>query len=60
MQLELFQKTENEIIRDEITKIRESSENVRRGIFTRFNELSKLFLEQQKEIEELKEKLKVN
>lgn len=46
IQLDLFQEySEEDHLRNEVKKIRESSEKVRRGIFARHNELSKLYLE---------------
>lgn len=57
MQLELIQKSETEILREELAKIREETANMRRGLFARHNELSKLFIEQQEELEHLKKKI---
>ncbi len=46
IQLDLFQEySEDEELRREVKKLHESSEKVRRGIFARHNELSKLYLE---------------
>ena len=57
MQLLLIQKSETEILREELAKIREETANMRRGLFARHNELSKLFIEQQEELEHLKKKI---
>lgn len=37
-----------------IEKVDKKSDNVRRGLFARYNELAKLMLKQQQEIEQLK------
>lgn len=42
-------------LKKEVTEIRKSADNVRRGIFARHGELMKLILKQQQEIEELKD-----
>jgi hypothetical protein len=55
MQLELFENnTEVELLKKEIRDIRDRSENVRRGLFARHNELAKLYMEQKEEIDQLK------
>lgn len=53
-QLDLIKQSEIELLREELQKVKEAAENVRRGLFARHNELAKLYLEQQKEIQELK------
>lgn len=45
LQLDLFPQDENDIIRLEINKIRESSDKVRRALFARHGELAKLYLD---------------
>lgn len=60
MQLELFCKSETETLRDEIKNVKESTDNVRRGIFKRFDGIMQLVLAQQQQIEELKQKIGVN
>lgn len=57
MQLEMFPRTEMQIMDEKIESIRQTAENVRRGIFSRNNELSFLVMELKKEIEEIKDKL---
>ena len=57
MQLELFCKSETELLRDEIKLVRETTENVRRGLFKRFDGVMNLILAQQQQIEELKQKI---
>lgn len=55
VQLDLFEEmTEVDILRKELADVKQSSENVRRGIFARHNALSKLFLELKDEIDKLK------
>lgn len=61
MQLDLFRKHDTELIQDEIRKLKSSTENVRKGMFSRFNSLEKIIIElekkhdaQTKEIDELK------
>lgn len=53
-QLSLFELSESEMITQRVEKIEKSSNAVRRGIFARHDELVKLYLKQQREIEELK------
>ena len=57
MQLELFCKSETELLRDEIRLVRETTDNVRKGIFKRFEGIMNLILAQQQQIEELKQKI---
>ncbi len=55
VQLDLFEElSEVDILRKELADVKQRSENVRRGIFARHNELSKLFLELKDEIDKLK------
>lgn len=55
VQLDLFEElSEVDILRRELADVKQRSENVRRGIFARHNELSKLFLELKDEIDKLK------
>lgn len=44
-QLELFDKTENEILKEEIIKIKESSDKVRRRLFASLYEMGKQYLD---------------
>ena len=57
MQLELFCKSETELLRDEIRLVRETTDNVRKGIFKRFEGIMNLVLAQQVQIEELKKNI---
>lgn len=50
IQLDLFQKSED-IFMIELQKIKQSSENVRRGVFARVNELERMVLELAKKVE---------
>ena len=61
MQLDLFRSNDTELLQEEIRKLKSSTENVRKGIFSRFNSLEKIIIELEKkheaqamEIEELK------
>jgi hypothetical protein len=45
VQLDLFEDDEVVLLRQEMQKIKESSEKVRRGMFARHNELAKLWIE---------------
>lgn len=54
MQLDLFEKDEVKLLREELERVRKSSDNVRRGIFARHDELAKKYLELYHEIESLK------
>jgi len=53
-QLELIEQSELELIKCEMKKVKESSENVRKGLFARHNELAKMYLEQKEELEKIK------
>ena len=55
IQLELIARSEIEIVREEIKKVKEEADNIRRGLFARHNELSRLFLDQQEQIKLLRE-----
>jgi uncharacterized protein (DUF3084 family) len=44
-----------EFVEKEVNEIRKRSDNVRRGLFARHNELAKLYMQQQSEIERLKQ-----
>ena len=57
MQLEMFPRTDMQILDEKIESVRQVAENVRKGIFSRNNELSFLVMELKKEIEEIKDKL---
>jgi hypothetical protein len=55
VQLDLFNpKSEMDLIREELKQVRERSDNVRRGLFARHNELAKIYMR----IEEDHEKMK--
>lgn len=54
-QLDMFEDIEISTLKEEMKKVRETSENVRRGLFARHNELAKMFLSQQQEIDYLKQ-----
>ncbi len=45
IQLDLFEDNEVVLLRNEMQRVRESSDKVRKGIFARHNELSRLWLE---------------
>lgn len=54
-QLDFFEnKTELDLLKDEIKEIKEMSHNVRRGLYKRHSELSKLYLELKEENDQLK------
>lgn len=54
-QLDLFDNpTEAEELRREIQELRKRNDSLRKGLFARHNELFRLYLDQQKEIENLK------
>jgi hypothetical protein len=46
------------LLKEEVRKVKESSDNVRRGVFARQNEIMKICLKQQAEIDELKRIIK--
>ena len=50
IQLDFFEKNETVLLLEEIRKVKESSENVRRGVFKRIAEFERLL----KEIQEIK------
>jgi hypothetical protein len=56
LQYDLFDETPDEmdILKEEIKTIKDSNEKVRKGLFARYNELVKLYIEQKTEIENLK------
>ncbi len=55
VQLDLFQeKSEVDLLREELKEVRSRSENVRRGLFARHNELAKLYCIQKEEFDEFK------
>lgn len=55
MQLSLLDpNTEIDLLKLEIEKVKQSSENVRKGLFARHNELAKMYIEAKQEIEYLK------
>ena len=45
IQLDLFEDNEVILLRNEMQKVRESTDKVRKGLFARHNELSKLWVE---------------
>ena len=57
-QLDIFEDIDLTTLKEEMKKVRETSENVRKGLFARHNELAKMFLAQQQEIDYLKELIK--
>lgn len=48
MQLDLYEKDEIKLLLEEIRKIRETSENVRKGVFKRVTDVEKMILELRK------------
>ena len=52
LQLDMFEKDEIVLLRLEIDKIKASSENVRRGVFSRVTELEKLVKHMSEKIDE--------
>lgn len=55
LQYDLFEEnSEISLLRKGIEFIRTSSKNVRKGLFSRYNELMKLYLKQHEEIEMLR------
>lgn len=55
VQLDLFEELSDvDILRKELADVKQRSENVRRGIFARHNELAKLFVELKDEVDKLK------
>lgn len=53
MQLDFFM-SETEILKEEVSKQRQSLDNVRRGLFARFNEMGKEMLKLRQEIDKVK------
>jgi len=53
MQLDMFEDNLTTLT-NEVEKLKKSTDNVRRGLFARHNELAKIFLEIKQEIDELK------
>jgi hypothetical protein len=58
MQLDLFVKDEVALLHEELHKVKTSSDNVRRGIFQRHDELAKKWLQLYQEVELLKQIVK--
>lgn len=57
-QLDLFKEnSEIELLSQELTLVKERCENVRKGLFARHNEICKMFMKQQEEIDRLKHEL---
>lgn len=56
VQYDLFEKEKSEVdrIKEEMAALKESQDKVRRGLFKRFNEMSKLIIQQHNEIEGLR------
>lgn len=58
VQFDLFKETTDvDVMKAEIEHLKESIGNVRRGIFARHNEMAKLIISQQEELDFLKVKL---
>jgi len=58
IQYDLFEPNDElSLTKKEIALIKEQQNNLRKGLFVRHNELMKLYLKQQEEIDELKAKL---
>jgi hypothetical protein len=56
VQLDLFETNdETSLLRQEIKEVRERLEAARRGLFARHTDLHRMYIEQQKEIDYLKE-----
>jgi hypothetical protein len=53
VQLELFAVSENDQLRSELKKTREELSSVRKGLFSRHNEMLKMIVELRCELEEL-------
>jgi len=62
LQLEMFEIEDFSLLKEEMKKTKDTSENVRKGIFARFNalekEITKKYLDQQEKIESLELKIK--
>lgn len=59
-QLDIFETNDLDSLKEEMKKVKATSENVRKGLFARHNELAKMFLDQQKEIDYLKQLINTN
>lgn len=57
LQLELFERTEIEIVKSDLKDLEKSVGNVRRGMFSRHDELEKKQQEMREEMEKLKDAL---
>ena len=55
MQFDFFSPLDIQVLKDDFEKVKSSSENVRRGIFARHDQLIKKCDQLEKEIKELKE-----
>jgi hypothetical protein len=55
VQADLFNLSDFEILRGEIRSLEKTTDNVRRGIFVRHEELAKKYMEQREEIDRLKD-----
>lgn len=54
IQLDFFEKDEIKLLMQEHMKLKQSCDNVRRGIFARHNELAKMYLELREEFDNFK------
>lgn len=52
MQLDMFETDTAMFLMKELSKTREVTENVRRGLFARYNELERMFLDFQARVED--------
>lgn len=57
MQLDLFEKDSVKLLIEELSKVKQSCDNVRRGLFARHNELAKLYLALREDFESFKSSL---
>jgi hypothetical protein len=58
IQYELFETNDDiSLLQKEMSELRVSQNNLRKGLFARHNDLSKLYMRQQDELEKLKLKL---
>ena len=56
IQLDLFEKTDEEsLLRQEMRDLRERLENARRALFARHTDLHRMYLEQQREIDQIRD-----
>lgn len=53
-----MERSEIDLLREDVSVLKEQTANVRRGLFARHTELCNLYLQQQKEIDALKEVFK--